>query len=57
MEKLESLQLPDCVTHNDLAFFNVYKPATAENYMFFDFGEGFLGHPFMSQLSGLNINR
>ncbi len=57
LNKLEALQLPDCVAHNDLWSSNVYKPASAENYMLFDFVEGYVSHPLVGYLSSFDKDR
>lgn len=57
-EKLGKLgldsDLPSTVTHNDLWSNNIYKTEDRENYMFFDFVDAYVSHPFASSISGLD---
>lgn len=48
--------IPATVTHNDLSFSNVYKPADSENFMFFDWVDSYVGHPFTTYLSEMDKN-
>ena len=52
--KLETFEFPATVTHNDLTTSNIYKPDGKDNYMFFDFVEGYVSHPFVLWLQLLH---
>lgn len=52
--KMVDCNLPPTVTHNDLWATNAYKPTNTENYMFFDFVEAYISHPFASSAGGLD---
>ncbi len=44
------------MTAHDLYDLTVYKPTPAENYVFFDFAEGYVSHSFVASLSPVDID-
>ena len=45
--ELEKSNIPPTVTHNDWFFGNVYRKAGSESFMFCDWAEGLVSHPFI----------
>lgn len=55
LKKLEqALSLRPTVTHNDLWCSNIYWNHDKGNYMFFDFVDSYISHPFASYIGVLN---
>lgn len=54
LRKLEELPIPSTVTHNNLGFSNVYEAKESGSYIFVDWADGFVSHPFISNVFGLD---